>query len=378
MEAFKTRHVAPSPNHHVAVVIPCFRVGEIVLDVLSKIPRSVERIYCIDDACPDKSGELIKARNTDPRVAVIVRAQNGGVGRATCTGFEHALRDGAEIIVKIDGDGQMDPSLIPVFVDQIARGNADYAKGNRFFQIEDVTQMPLARLIGNAGLSFLTKLSSGYWRVFDPTNGYFAIHAKVLSMLPLHKISGRYFFESDMLFRLGTIRAVVVDVPHRALYGDEQSNLSVLKAIPTFAFNHAVRFLKRVYYTYFLRDFHVASLEWLLGPALLVGGSIFAINAWISAIAAQVPATAGTVGLIVLSIVLGMQMLLSALSFDIGNQPSVPLHRTIAEGVTDLVSRSNSLASAQKHTNHDTEDTQDVGSGAITGATAKNSRQLAE
>ena len=129
------------------------------------------------------------------------------------SGYQAAITDGADVIVKVDGDGQMDPSLISCFVDPILAGEADYTKGNRFYDLEEIRAMPPIRLFGNTVLSFMSKLSSGYWDLFDPTNGYTAIHVDVVKHLPLGKISRRYFFETDMLFRLNTLRAVVVDVP---------------------------------------------------------------------------------------------------------------------------------------------------------------------
>src|SRR5438046_1214053 len=156
----------------IAVVIPCYRVTGQVCDVIARIGAEVDRIYCVDDACPDGSGKLVERTITDPRVKVLYHLTNEGVGGSVLTGYRQALADGNDILLKIDGDGQMDPGLVSHFVEPIASGRADYAKGNRFFNIEDTRAMPIARLVGNGALSFLTKLSSGYWNIFDPTNGY--------------------------------------------------------------------------------------------------------------------------------------------------------------------------------------------------------------
>jgi len=158
---------------------------------------------------PDASGKFVKEHCHDLRVHVIYHESNLGVGGAVMTGYRAALKDGADIIVKIDGDGQMDASLISNFIEPILAGEADYTKGNRFFNLEEIRSMPGLRLFGNAVLSFMTKLSSGYWDLFDPTNGYTAIHVDVARHLPFNKISSRYFFETDMLFRLNTLRSVV-------------------------------------------------------------------------------------------------------------------------------------------------------------------------
>lgn len=164
------------------------------------------------------------------------------------TGYRAALKDGIDIIVKIDSDGQMDPALIIDFVGPIVDGEADYTKGNRFFELEKVKSMPRIRLIGNAILSFMCKLSSGYWNLFDPTNGFTAIHADVARRLPFNSISKRYFFESDILFRLNTLRAVVIDIPMEAEYGDEISNLKISRIVGEFLVKHSKNFIKRIFY----------------------------------------------------------------------------------------------------------------------------------
>jgi dolichol-phosphate mannosyltransferase len=190
------------PIPGLSVVIPCYKVTRHIMGVIESIPPIVERIYAVDDCCPDKSGEYIKAHNKDPRVRILAHEKNEGVGGAVMTGYKAAIADAMFIAIKIDGDGQMNPMLIPDFIEPIINGEADYTKGNRFYNLEEIHQMPKVRLIGNAVLSLMNKLSSGYWDVFDPTNGYTAIHVDVLGRLPFDKISKRYFFESDMLFRL--------------------------------------------------------------------------------------------------------------------------------------------------------------------------------
>ncbi len=316
-------------NFKIAVVIPCYKSANLVLNVLNNIPNTVDLIYCIDDACPQNTGKHIEQHNTDKRIQVIFHEKNQGVGGATITGYKQALKDGADIIVKIDSDGQMDASAIPRFIDPIIKGQADYTKGNRFFTPEFLANMPKARLFGNAGLSFLTKFSSGYWQIFDPTNGYTAIHANILQMLPLDKISKDYFFESDMLFRLGTLRALIIDIPQKAIYAEEESNLNISHALWSFANNHIRNFVKRIIYNYFVRDFHIASIEWVLGPALLIFSLIFGIYAWADSIQNGVTATAGTVMLAALPFITGLQLTLSAIQFDIQNQPRTPLHTLI-------------------------------------------------
>ncbi len=322
--------IAPAPPV-IAVVIPCYRVKPHILGVLAAIPARVAAIYCIDDACPDHSGAYVEANAVDPRVTVLHNPVNRGVGGATMAGYRRALEDGADIVVKIDGDGQMDPGLLDRFVEPIHRGHSDYTKGNRFFRLEGVSNMPLSRLLGNALLTFMCKLSSGYWSIFDPTNGFTAIHAAVLRQLPLDKISERYFFESDMLFRLSTVRAVVTDVPMTAIYGDETSGLAIHRVLLPFLAGHARNFLKRIFYNYFLRDFQLASIEWVLGPILALGGFAFGLDNWIVGSQTNTPATAGTVMIAALPIIVGVQMTLGALNYDIQNTPQRPLHPALVD-----------------------------------------------
>lgn len=294
--------------------------------VLQGIGPQVWRVFVVDDACPEGTGAWVQAQCHDPRVEVLKHPHNQGVGAAVMTGYAQALKAGADIIVKIDGDGQMDPSLIDRFVSPIAQGRADYTKGNRFFTLRSLRDMPRTRLLGNAGLSFLAKLSTGYWSLFDVTNGYTAIHARLLPYLELDKVSRRYFFETDLLFRLGTLRAVVVDVPMEALYADERSNLKVWRILPEFAWKNLANLGKRVAYNYFLRDLSVASLELVMGSALLLFGVVFGISTWSNALATGVPTPLGTIMLAALPTLVGLQMLLAFIGHDVAQQPQRAIH----------------------------------------------------
>lgn len=314
------------PTHNVAVVIPSYKVTRHILDVIKGIGADVSLIYVVDDACPEGSGRLVADQCQDPRVKVIFHSENQGVGGAVMTGYRAAVEDGAEVIVKIDGDGQMDAALIPRFVAPIFSGEADYTKGNRFFDLEEIRQMPKVRLFGNAVLSFMTKFSSGYWNLFDPTNGYTAIHADVARRLPYDKISRRYFFETDMLFRLNTLRAVALDVPMHAKYGDEVSNLKISRIVGEFFLKHLRNFFKRVFYNYYLRDMSLASIELPLGLVLFFGGVIFGGIHWFSSASEGVVTPAGTVMLSALPILMGTQLILAFLAYDISSTPRRALH----------------------------------------------------
>jgi len=311
----------------VAVVIPCYREKKHIVGVLASIGTEIERIYVIDDACPDGTEAMVKKHCTDPRVRVIRHETNKGVGGATLTGYKQALADGFDIIVKIDGDGQMDGTLIPRLISPILSGMADYTKGNRFHAIYGISEMPWSRICGNLLLSLVSKFSSGYWNILDPTNGFTAIHAKALDKLALRRIAKRYFFESDMLFHLSMIRAVVLDVPMKARYGTEESGIRILKIIPEFLFKHTINTFKRLLFTYFIREINQATLHLLLGSLLLVFGITFGTINWVLAQVSGIPATAGTVILAALPIILGSQALIAFLNFDTRNSPRDPLQR---------------------------------------------------
>lgn len=309
----------------IAVVIPCYRVKRTVTGVIGRVGPEVARIYCVDDACPERSGKHIEKAVKDRRVRVLYHEKNLGVGGAVKTGYQAAFKDGIEIVVKVDGDGQIDPALIPSIVAPILAGRADYVKGNRFYHLEDVAAMPKLRVFGNAGISFLAKLSSGYWDIFDPENGLTAIHRTALSRLPLAKVANDYFFETDVLFRLGIIGAVVREVPMAAVYGDEISGLNEFSALFRFFGANLKNFAKRVFYNYLLRDFNIASIELLLGLPLLLFGVIFGAVEWTNSIRSGVPVTSGTVMLAALPVILGVQFLLGFFGYDTRARHTQPL-----------------------------------------------------
>jgi dolichol-phosphate mannosyltransferase len=307
-----------------AVVIPSYRVTSHILDVLAGIGPEVERVYVIDDACPDQTGELVSKKCKDERVSVIRHQSNQGVGGAVITGYRAALADGMDVIVKVDGDGQMDPRLIKTIARPVLSGEADYAKGNRFDNLENLLSMPKVRIFGNAVLSLWSKVASGYWSITDPTNGFTAVHRKALSAIHLGKLRKTYFFESDLLFRLSITNAVVVDVPMEAVYGDEKSNLKIRKVLVEFPWRHTVNLWKRIFYKYYLREWSVASFELPLGLGFTAFGGWFGISRYLEASEAGRATTAGQVTLSAVALILGVQLLLSFLSYDVQSEPRVP------------------------------------------------------
>ncbi len=312
-----------------AVVIPSYRVKAHILDVIARIGPEVAMIFVVDDACPDGSGAYVGEQCRDPRVRVLRHEVNRGVGGAMMTGYRAALGAGADIIVKVDGDGQMDPALIPHIARPVLARQADYAKGNRFHSLWNVRRMPRVRLYGNAALSFMTKLSSGYWGIFDPTNGFTAIHAAALERIEFANVSERYFFETDMLINLGNARAVVADVPMEAVYADEVSNLRIRSELWPFLRTHLRELVKRIFYTYFLRDFSPATLQLLIGAIFLLFGTIYGAAEWYRSVSTGEIASTGTVMIAVLPIILGVQLLLNFLAFDMANEPKVPIQPTL-------------------------------------------------
>ncbi|HET8555529.1 MAG TPA: glycosyltransferase family 2 protein [Rhodanobacteraceae bacterium] len=309
----------------IAVVIPCFRVANQVVELIARIGPEVGWIIVVDDACPEHSGEVVERSCSDPRVSVLYHAENMGVGGAVMTGYAAALETGARVVVKLDGDGQMDPALIPALARPLLKGVADYTKGNRFYRVRNAAGMPAMRLVGNVLLSFLTKMSSGYWQLFDPTNGFTAIDRAVLAELERDRIAKRYFFESDLLYHLNQLRATVVEVPMLASYRDEPSSLRPARVLGPFLRGNLRNFARRVLYSYFLRGFSVASIELVIGSLLMAFGFVFGAIEWWHSVVEDVPATAGTVMLAALPLILGVQFVLSWLAFDVAAEPRIPV-----------------------------------------------------
>jgi glycosyltransferase involved in cell wall biosynthesis len=317
-------------KHSTAVIVPCYRVADSVVQVVTDALHYADAVYCVDDACPEESGRLVESAFDDQRVRVIFADKNGGVGSAMKAGYRAALDDRHDILVKLDGDAQMDAALIPRFTAPVRDGKADYCKGNRFYELGYLKGMPGLRLFGNSLLSLFTKVSSGYWKVLDPTNGFTAVHSDALRSIPLDKLHNRYFFESDMLFRLNIARAVVRDIPMRARYGDERSSMRIHHQVWPFLAGHIRNFFKRIFYTYFLRDFNIATLQLLSGLLLGLFGLGFGLSAWNQSIESGIPASAGTVMLAGLPSIVAVQLLLSFLNYDIQNIPSHPLGNSMA------------------------------------------------
>ncbi|MBX9633914.1 MAG: glycosyltransferase family 2 protein, partial [Magnetospirillum sp.] len=294
----------------IAIVIPCFRVSRHIEAVLSGIPATVSHILVVDDCCPEASGDRAAALAlSDPRIEVLRHKTNQGVGGAMITGYRRALALDCDVVVKMDGDGQMDPAELPRLLEPLLSGRVDYAKGNRFQHFAALTSMPLPRLLGNSALSFLVKVASGQWAVMDPTNGYTAIHNRALAELDLNRMAKRYFFECDLLIALGIAGLPVEDVAMPARYGDENSSLRIGRVLLDFPPLLLRRFLRRVLIRYFVADFTIGSLYLVVGSLMLAFGTIMGAAEWLMSIESGVPRSAGTVMLVAMPVILGVQLL---------------------------------------------------------------------
>lgn len=304
----------------IGVVIPAFKVHKQICGVIQSLPPTVDYIIVVDDKCPHFSGKEAQ-KLSNKRLEVLYHERNTGVGGAMVTGYKRAIELACDVVIKIDGDGQMDASYIDKLIVSLLNGEADYTKGNRFMNSNVLKIMPKIRLFGNSLLSFLVKITSGYWNVMDPTNGYTAIRREVLEKLELNKLSKRFFFEIDMLIHLNIINAVVKDISMIPKYGDEKSSLSVWKVIIQFPLDLLKGFVKRIFLKYFIYDFNMASVDILLGVPMFFLGIIFGLIEWRDSVVHGTAKPIGTIMLLTLSITLAFQMLLQAVNIDISLTP---------------------------------------------------------
>lgn len=228
-------------------------------------------------------------------------------------------------MVKLDADGQMDADHLLPLIMPLVSGEADYAKGNRFLHTQELRAMPFFRKMGNLGLSFLTKMASGYWNIFDPTNGYTAIHASVIPFLNERLIDRRFFFEISLLLELSSLRAVVWDVYIPARYGKEISHLSKRQTLREFPWRLVRGFLRRLWIQYFVRDFGLFSVFLISGLVMFGFGVIFGTYHCIRSVQLNMPTQTGIIMMSVLPIILGVQCLLQAIVLDVQNLPEHPL-----------------------------------------------------
>jgi glycosyltransferase involved in cell wall biosynthesis len=306
----------------ISVVIPCYNVANHIEKVVCAIPGNISFIIAVNDCSTDETECILsRLQQQNKRLIYVKHEKNQGVGGAMLSGFQKALDLNSDITVKMDGDGQMDHSNIDRLIKPILDGAADFTKGNRFRDFKALKHMPAFRRFGNLGLSFLIKAASGYWNVFDPTNGFIAIHKDSLNAINFNKIHKRYFFESSLLIELYYANAVVVEIPMKAQYADEQSHLSISKTLFEFPPKLLYAFIRRIVLKYFLFDFNIASLYILFGLPVFLFGAVYGIVNYIKYASHYIPAPTGTVVIPTLLIILGFQLLLSAANYDVTNYP---------------------------------------------------------
>ena len=310
-------------THKIAVVIPYFNASKEIVRVISKLPDYLHSIIIVDDQSPAPlpKEEIEKLINPKTKVSFLQNEVNLGVGGATKRGFKEALKIGSHLIIKIDADDQMDLKYLPDLLNPLLLNKCDVTKGNRFKDLKALRSMPIVRRIGNLGLSFLIKAATGYWHNFDPTNGFLALRAEVLKKLDFSKLSNRYYFETSLLAQLYFEKANINDIPMPAIYGDEKSNMKIWKMPFVFGARLTNTFVKRIIKEYFLYDFNIGSVYLLFGFPLFMFGLIFGIWEWIYYAKINTFAPTGTIMIITLSIILGFQLILQAIQYDIINAP---------------------------------------------------------
>jgi glycosyltransferase involved in cell wall biosynthesis len=307
-------------DQRIVVAIPAYRAEATIAEVVRSLPAFVDTIIVVDDASPDRGFEVASALD-EPRLVILRHGKNRGVGGAMCTAYEKALELGCDIVVKMDADGQMDPERLGDLLDAMLDGNFDYAKGNRFLHRGALASMPRHRLLGSLALTFLTKMASGYWHIYDPQNGFVACRSKVLERLELARIANDYFFENDMLVHLNVLGARVIDVPLPARYANEVSSMRISRILFSFPGRLFCRYWWRIYERYTLRDFSPIVPFLVSGILLCTWAVIFGAWAWFRSWQTGVVASTGTVMLTALPLILGFELLLHAMLLDIYSTP---------------------------------------------------------
>ena len=263
-------------NNTIAVVVPAYNEEKLIRKVLETTPVFVDHIVVVDDASIDRTGEVVQTRRAeDPRVIYLRHPSNEGVGAAITTGYKWSRDRKVDVTVVMAGDGQMNPDDLPRLLDPIVAGEADYAKGNRLFTGKAWSIIPKTRYIGNAILSFFTKIASGYWHVADSQSGYAVMTLEVLQTLDLDAIYKRYGMPNDLLVKLNVFNFRVKDVPVTPVYGiGERSGIRIYKVVFTLSFLLLKLFFWRLQEKYVIRDFHPLVLFYLMGFVLTPVGLV--------------------------------------------------------------------------------------------------------
>jgi glycosyltransferase involved in cell wall biosynthesis len=299
----------------VAVVVPAFDEERLIGTTLGGIPEFVDHVFVVDDASNDATAERARSSG-DARVEVISHERNQGVGAAILTGYQRALAAGIDVTCVMAGDNQMDPADLEAIAGPVARGEADYAKANRLFTGRAWELIPHTRYLGNAVLSLLTKIASGYWHVADSQSGYTAIARETLELLDLDRIYDRYGFPNDMLVHLNVINARVRDVPSRPVYGvGESSGIRLRRVVPSISWLLTKAFFWRMREKYVIRDFHPLVFFYVFGLLFLVIGAALGLTVTVLRILGN-ELTVATVVLVALLLIAGLLFTLFAMLFD--------------------------------------------------------------
>jgi glycosyltransferase involved in cell wall biosynthesis len=301
----------------VAVVVPAYDEEALIEATLETIPAFVDHVYVVDDASSDATTERARSfANGDGRIAVLRHDRNSGVGAAILTGYRRARDDRVDVTCVMAGDNQMDPADLETLVGAVARGDVDYAKANRLFTGQAWQEMPRHRYFGNAALSLLTKIASGYWHVADSQSGYTAIGLPMLERLDLERIYRRYGFPNDMLVHLNVWNARVRDFPSRPVYGvGERSAMRLHSVIPRISWLLLKGFFWRLREKYVIRDFHPLVFFYVLGILMTSIGLVLGVTETVLRILGH-QLTTPTVVLIALLLISGFQFTLFAMLFD--------------------------------------------------------------
>lgn len=310
-------------NAKIAVIIPYYNAANHILKVIESMPSYVDSIILVNDCSKDKlpKEEILNSINKNCVVFFEKTPVNLGVGGATKVGFNKSLSIKSDYTIKVDADNQMDLSYLPSLLIPLINNEFEVVKGNRFNDLKALKRMPIVRRFGNLVLSFLIKMATGYWNNFDPTNGFFAIKNSTLNTIEIDKLSNRYYFETSLISRLYFEKASIKDVSMPAIYNDEESNMKVWKMPFLFIKNLTVTFVKRILKEYFLYNFNVASLFIIVGFPLFLFGVIYGVYSWWYYSSKNIFAPTGTIMLITLTVILGFQLLLQAIQYDVANAP---------------------------------------------------------
>ncbi len=322
----------------VVCVVPAFRAGASIVDVVRGALEFVDRVVVVDDACPESSGKAVeRAFRGDQRVECLYHSTNRGVGASTKTGMQHALESGADFVVKIDADGQMDPTFVPGMLDVLLqKPQVALVKGNRFYDSSIARSMPGIRLFGNSVLTLLVRIATGLWGSIDPTNGFFMIRASSLRRIRLTRLADRYYFEISLLASIAMRRFEIAELEMPAIYGPNPSSLNVWKTAMEFPGRLLGTFFRRILWQYVVSDMNVGSVMLVLGSLLMAISVGYGSAAWIETIRTGIARTPGTVMLAFLPFITGFQLLVNALIYDVQFSPKV--HNVAVEERFELTS----------------------------------------